>query len=192
MTNLTSKESSVLKYITAFFEKHDCIPSYSEITDHFGFKSKNSAAQYVRQLKEKGYMEFRPEALGSDVVRLKIEGRVAAGLLTEAIEDIEYLDYPKSNLKTGESYFALRVFGDSMIDDHIMNGDIVILRQTNTIRDGMIGVVKVDGEATLKRIYKKKNSVELVPSNRDFKPITIKDSSRWNLVGELFSVFRQY
>ena len=115
-------------------------------------------------------------------------GRIAAGPMTEAVEQAdEELEF--SEWEGAEDKFALRVNGESMIDEHIADGDYVIIRRQDTARDGQIVAVRDDGEATLKRLYREKNRVRLEPANKSMKPI-FRD--RVDILGVLVGVVRKY
>ena len=119
---------------------------------------------------------------------LKLVGRIAAGQPIEAVEQHEELDFQRLD-RTGDK-FALRVSGDSMIEEHIADGDFVIIRAQEQARDGQIVAVRDDdGEATLKKFYRDKNRIRLEPANKTMKPI-FRD--RVNVLGVLVGVVRKY
>lgn len=199
---LTDKEQNILDYLRRYFEKTGYVPSYTEIHNHFGFKSKNSVRQYLKALKEKGAINWsegsykkrniklNEEPAPPGLSQLSVEGDVAAGLLTEAIENREPFLIASHLLNPSKEYFALRVKGDSMIGDHIMDEDIIVIQRTSQFHNGQIAVVDVNGEATLKRIYKKGNTIELRPSNPDFKSVFLKKPSELKILGVLCHVSR--
>ena len=119
---------------------------------------------------------------------LKLVGRIAAGHPMEAIEQHEELTFTEW-VEPGDK-FALRVAGDSMIDEHIADGDFVIIRKQEQARDGQIVAVRDDdGEATLKRFFRESNRIRLEPANKTMKPI-FRD--RVNILGVLVGVVRKY
>ena len=119
---------------------------------------------------------------------LKLVGRIAAGHPIEAVEQNEELTFSEW-VEPGDK-FALRVSGESMIDEHIADGDFVIIRKQEQARDGQIVAVRDDdGEATLKRIYKERHRIRLEPANKGMKPI-FRD--RVNILGVLVGVVRKY
>ncbi len=202
MTPLTPKELKVLNFIRLYSEKHQCPPTYSEIQAKFDYKSASSVQQFIGQLVEKGYLEaplgqskkralrlIEPSA--SDVVQLPLEGVVAAGYLTEAVQNRESVTIPRSFLKSGGEYFALKVKGDSMIGDCIMDGDIVIAKRQSTAHNGQTVIAMVDTEATLKRFYQKKTHIELHPANSQFEIIKVSKNSDFKILGILTCVIRQ-
>lgn len=202
MGNLSPKELAILKYITSYTRKNKCSPTQEEIQEAFSYKSRNSVQQFVKQLVAKGHIDaplgssqkraLSPIAASdSEIVKVHLEGQVAAGKLTEAINDREYLDVPRSMLKSGSDYFALKVKGDSMIEDHIVNGDTVIIRRQATANNGQIVVAQVGLEATLKRFFRRKNLVELVPANPNYETIKISNNEEFKILGVLESVIRK-
>jgi repressor LexA len=119
---------------------------------------------------------------------LKLVGRIAAGQPLEAVEQDEELVF--TDWEGAEDKFALRVTGESMIDEHIADGDYVVIQRQEQARDGQIVAVRDDdGEATLKRFFKERNRVRLEPANKTMKPI-IRD--RVNILGVLVGVVRKY
>lgn len=128
----------------------------------------------------------------SELTSLPLVGKIAAGTPIEAIQhDGDYVDVPPALMGNGE-YYALRVEGDSMINAGINDDDIVIIRKTNTVRDGKIVVALVDGaEATLKRIYRRNGTVVLQAENDAYEP-RILTPDRIQVQGELASLMRTY
>ena len=150
-------------------------PSQREIAEHFGL-AQNAAYQLVTYLKNKGYLTdsggHRRLRLSKEYLRSKrqaagipVVGRVAAGEPILAQENIEgYIDL-KELFAQSEDAFLLRVVGDSMVDEGIMDGDLVLVKPSSTIEDGQIGVVLLDDEATVKRIYIQHNRIALKSAN---------------------------
>jgi repressor LexA len=175
MEPLTAKQQKVLKYIEGRLQKNSP-PSQREIARHFGL-AQNAVHQLIRYLKDKGYLtdsgghrglrfsgayiERRRQSEGVPVV-----GRVAAGQPILAQENIEgYVDL-KGLFGRSKDRFILKVLGDSMVDEGIMDGDYVVVRPASTIENGRIGVVLLDDEATVKRVYIQRGQIALKPSNR--------------------------
>lgn len=175
MEPLTPKQQQVLEFIASRLGENDP-PSQREIADHFGL-AQNAAYQLIGYLKKKGYLvdggghrglrlspkyeEERRETEG-----LPIIGRVAAGTPILAEENIE--GYMNMQMLFGQrkGTFLLRVAGDSMVDEGIMDGDYVVVKAGPTIADGQIGIVLLDDEATVKRVFIRKDRIALKPANR--------------------------
>ncbi len=174
MEPLTPKQQQVLEFVTSRLEE-DRPPSQREIANHFGL-AQNAAFQLVRYLRRKGYIV---EAGGHRGLRLSPEylheieatqgvpvvGRVAAGEPILAEQNIErHMDL--GNLfGRAKGVFLLKVAGDSMVDEGIMDGDYVVVKPRSTIEDGEIGVVLLDDEATVKRVFIRKDRIALKPAN---------------------------
>jgi repressor LexA len=175
MEPLTAKQRQVLEFVAGRLGE-GTPPSQREIADHFGLVQ-NAAYQLVGYLKKKGYLvdagghrglRLSPEYLEQrrESEGLPIIGRVAAGTPILAQENIEgYLNVEKL-FGRGEGTFLLRVAGDSMIDEGIMDGDLVVVKAGPTIEDGQIGIVLLDDEATVKRVFIQKDRIALKPANR--------------------------
>jgi len=119
---------------------------------------------------------------------LKLVGRIAAGQPIEAIEQNDELTF--GEWTDSSDKFALKVTGDSMIEEHIADGDFVVIKKQEQARDGQIVAVRdEDGEATLKKIYRDRNRIRLEPANKTMKPI-FRD--RVNILGVLVGVIRKY
>jgi repressor LexA len=175
MEPLTAKQQKVLKYIEGRLGENRP-PSQREIARHFGL-AQNAVHQLIRYLKKKGYLA---DSGGHRGLRLSkaylyktrqaegvpIVGRVAAGEPILAEENIE--GYVNLNEMFGRSKdgFILKVIGDSMVDEGIMDGDFVVVRPTSIIETGQIGVVLLDDEATVKRVYVQRGRVALKSANR--------------------------
>ena len=133
-------------------------------------------------------IQMLDEPTGAQPSRLKLVGRIAAGQPIEAIEQDEELGF--SEWEGADDKFALRVSGDSMIEDHIADGDYVVIQRQEVARDGQIVAVRDDdGEATLKRLFRERNRVRLEPANKTMKPIY---RDRVDILGVLVGVVRKY
>ncbi len=175
MEPLTERQRKVLEFVAARLQENHP-PSQREIAGHFKM-AQNAAYQLVGYLRKKGYLvdvgghrglRLSPAYLDetADAEGLPILGRVAAGEPILAEPNIEgYMTLEKLFHRPKET-FALRVSGDSMIDEGIMDGDYVVVASGSKIGDGQIGVVLLDDEATVKRVFVQKNRIALKPANR--------------------------
>ena len=175
MEPLTAKQRQVLEFVAGRLgENHP--PSQREIADHFGLVQ-NAAYQLVGYLRKKGYLveagghrglRLSPEYLQErrEAEGLPIIGRVAAGTPILAQENIEGYVSVEKLFGRGEGTFLLRVAGDSMVDEGIMDGDYVVVKASPTLEDGQIGIVLLDDEATVKRVFVQKDRIALKPANR--------------------------
>ncbi|MHC4706959.1 MAG: transcriptional repressor LexA [Planctomycetota bacterium] len=175
MELLTEKQQRVLRFIEKRLEGSSP-PSQREIARHFGL-AQNAVYQLVGYLKKKGYLvdsgghrglrlskEYRDKKTETEGV--PVVGRVAAGEPILAEENIE--GYVNLNGLFGEArdIFLLKIVGDSMVDEGIMDGDYVVVEPASTMENGRIGVVLMGDEATVKRIYIQRNRIALKPANR--------------------------
>jgi repressor LexA len=202
MKPLTEKQQKVLGFIEGRLRDNDP-PSQREIARHFGL-AQNAIYQLVSYLKKKGYLTdsggHRGLRLSEEYLEnvrqsegIPVVGRVAAGEPILAEENIEgYINIEKLFTKS-EGLFLLKVSGDSMVDEGIMDGDYVAVKPTSTIENGQIGVVLLDGEATVKRIYIQSNRVALKSANRaaGYKTRYIKRAEQnARIIGKVTGCFR--
>ena len=204
MKGLTTRQAEVLRFVGDHSERNGFPPSVRDIGDRFGLNPA-TVHDHIKALERKGHLLRQPNRSRSLVVikpdrptephlkpnEVPIVGRVAAGapiLAQENIEDVVQLP----DGWAPEGAFLLRVAGDSMQDAHILNGDYVLVRPSKTASNGEIVVAMIEDEATVKRFYRMKNSVELRPENPAFAPIEVNESesARFGIVGKVIGVFR--
>lgn len=195
-TSLTPKQKVILDYIRGYIEDHEYAPSYREIAEHFGLKSVATVAEHIDALQEKGHLEKdRLEARSLQLTptwderayEIPLMGAIAAGSPIAAIRTSETIDIPKSMM--GRDVFALKVSGDSMVDDGILDGDYVVIQRTDKPKNGDIVVALLEEEnVTLKRFYKEKGRIRLQPANPKYRPI-YTDKAR--IQGKVLGVIRQ-
>ena len=197
---LTKRQKQILDYITKYLKQNDFAPSLEEVRKHFRLSSNATVHQHIETLREKGYLkkvENQPRSIElnkkrkiSDLVAIPLLGTIAAGQPIEAIEDKETIEVPKSQLSKSGEHFALRVQGDSMIDEGIFDGDTVVIRKQSDAENGETVVALVNGnEVTLKKVYKERNGFRLQPANPNLKPIFTKELT---LQGKVISVIRNF
>lgn len=186
-------ETAVLGFLQHVYRQQRRMPSISEVASHFGHRSPTSIQRLFARLCEQGALEKHGHQYGlteAAVARpgLAILGTIAAGRPIEAIEEFdERLDL--GDAYDPERHFGLRVKGDSMIEALIGDGDIAIIRRQETCRDGEIVAAVIDGEATLKRFFRRKDHVLLQAENARFKPIKVRAVE---IRGVLVAVLRSY
>lgn len=194
---LTPKQKDVLSYIERFIDRHDYAPSFREIGESFGFSSVATVAGYVNALKTKGYLssvenlsrsiQLTP-AYDERTFSIPMLGNIAAGKPIEAIRTNETIEIPRDMMK--KDVFALRVRGDSMEGDGILDGDFVIVQRVINPQNGDIVVSMLDGEnVTLKRFFKEKDRIRLQPSNPNHKPIYTASVA---IQGKVLGVIRKF
>jgi repressor LexA len=199
MKPLTDRQESILSYIESYRRKNGGSPTYGEIQSHFGFASPNAVLDHIRALLKKGYVKIRAGSRGllslrPDQNKIPLLGTIAAGVPIEAVENIESeLDLSTLGLEnSSRQYFALRVKGESMINAHILDGDIVVIQKQPMIRSNEIAAVLWNGEATLKYVKHSGNHVLLVPANDAFEPMTVSPEKieMFSILGKVVRVIR--
>lgn len=181
----TPRQMQILTFIRDFRARHGYSPTMQEIGDSLGL-TKVTVFEHVGALERKGLLtrgakhsarsllvspkvEFPDEGVGG----IPLVGRIAAGSPIEAVENRETIDLEEVFARVGET-FILQVTGDSMIEDHICDGDFVVCERRQTARNGETVVALLDdGEATLKRFYRERGRVRLQPANEKFEPIFV-------------------
>lgn len=197
---LTKKQKEFLTFISGYIEEWGHSPSFDEICTHFGFNSYNTVTTYLKILERKGYIRLPQKNLKRAVevispvetrrFELPLLGRVAAGKPIEAVEVPDTVEVPPSMLGTGD-FFALEVRGQSMEEDGILSGDIIVIRRQNTAENGETVVALIDNEVTVKKYYRRKDHIELQPAHKGMASIRIKEGDL-QLQGKVIGVVRHY
>jgi len=180
---LTRRQREIYDYVRGFVGERGYSPSLEEIGGHFGLSSVATVHKHVQHLVEKGYLrkawnrsrsvEPLEEGTGG-MVELPLAGVVAAGAPIEAVELSERIAVPAEMVRQREETFVLQVRGDSMIEEHICDGDFVVVESRAEARNGETVVALVHGsEATLKRFYQRGPRVTLEPANQALRPIEV-------------------
>ncbi len=197
---LTSRQREIYIFIRSKIQGRGYGPTVREIGNQFDIKSPNGVMCHLKALQKKGLINREPNM--SRAIQLlddptsapapsaiKLIGRIAAGSPIEAIEQADE-ELAFTEWQGVDDKFALRVTGESMIEEHIADGDYVIIHRQEHARDGQIVAVRDDeGEATLKRIFKEKNRIRLEPANKTMKPIF---REKVDIIGVLIGVVRKY
>lgn len=201
MATLTKRQKEILDYIEQSIAKNGYAPTLEEIGERFELRSMATVHKHLSNLETKGLIrrkwnhsraiEVTDDRRKAAAVSIPLLGRVAAGRPIEAIEGNDTIEVPASLLRKRDSY-ALRVSGDSMMDEGILDGDIILVEERPDPRSGEVVVATVDGEATVKRFYREKNgSVRLQPSNAAYKPIMVADGDL-QIRGAVVGLVRRY
>jgi repressor LexA len=197
MSPLTPKQKNILDFIQAFAEREGYPPSQQEIARTFGFRSLGTVQNYLVRLEREGLLSrdwnarrglrvLRPKL---NALELPLVGTVAAGKPIEAIETPDSIEVPASMVGPGEN-FVLRVRGDSMVGDGILDGDFVVVRKQATADSGQTVVALIRGEATVKRLQRKGQRIELHPANPAMAPIVVEDEESFRIEGVVVGVIR--
>ena len=200
---LTKKQSGFLSFLKERLQERGYPPTVREIMDGLGLSSTNMVKKYLDVLERKGYIKRQfnsPRAIeiveastrSLELTSVPIVGRVRAGTPHPAIEDVEgYLSVDKTICRSNNTFF-LRVVGDSMIEAHIQEGDLVLVKPQPVANNGEIVVALINDEATVKRFYKKGHTIHLKPEHPTMKPIIIKEGEGdVHIIGKVTTVIRQ-
>jgi repressor LexA len=195
-SQLTERQREIYEFIREKIESRGYGPTVREIGVGFEIKSPNGVMCHLKALEKKGLikregfsaraiqlLDYRPQTAG-----LPLLGLVAAGSPTEAVPQEERLEF--GDLFGGPNRFALRVRGRSMIEDHIDDGDYVIIRKQETAQNGERVVAMINDEVTLKRFYQEKDHIRLEPANGTMEPIIVNKSEA-TILGVLVGVLRK-
>jgi len=198
---LTNRQLKILEFIEERIVQHGHSPTIREIGGHFGISSTNGVRTHLAALIKKGYLKKHglisrglelTRKLASDIRRIPLVGAVPAGNPIDSAENIEgEIALDSSFLPKGEK-FSLRVTGDSMINDGIFDGDMIVVKKQEIAEAGEIVVAIVDGEATVKRYYPEGKQVRLQPANDQFKPIVVsKSNGEFRIAGKVVGLLRR-
>lgn len=209
---LTPRQKEVLDFLVNFVEDNGYSPSFEEIAAGLKLASLATVHKHISALEGRGYLkrgfnQSRSLDVSADYVsqhkraklvatqnqrfEVPLAGKIAAGVPVDATQQQETLSF--GDFLGNESTFALQVRGESMIDDHIMHGDFVLVEKTDRVRDGEIVVALVDGnETTLKRFYREADGVaRLQPANASMEPIRVPLDNVF-IQGRVLAVLRKY
>jgi repressor LexA len=193
----TERQQAVYEFIREKIRHRGYGPTVREIGLHFGIRSPNGVMCHLKALERKGFITREPNMsraiqLAQEPAHrrdLPLAGRIAAGVLHEAVEQNERVDFNEILNPDDSSLFTLQVSGDSMIEDQIADGDYVIIRRQKAARKGQIvAAVTDENEATLKRWFPEKNRIRLEPANSSMKPIYVKNA---RVLGVVVGVVRK-
>jgi repressor LexA len=205
---LTKRQKEVLDFLVGFVNKHGYSPSFEEIGRALRLTSLATVHKHITTLERKGFVRrgynrsrsievvqlpkpVREQVLERHTMELPLAGRIAAGRPLEAIEERE--TFSLSQFARGHNNYVLQVKGNSMIEDHIMDGDFIVVEQTQVANPGEVVVALVDGdEATLKRFYREPGGkIRLQPANSEMAPIVVP-ASQVKVQGRVVGVLRKY
>ena len=209
MKELTARQREVLAFVRSFIERHGAPPTVREIGERFGFTAR-AAFDHLRALERKGMLHRRvtdkrvsrtlvlserTSARRPATREIPVLGRIAAGtpLYAEENREDSIPVRPEWFARKGEDLFALRVRGDSMIEAHIMDGDLVLVRRQDSAQPGDVVAALVDSEATVKRFARDGQSVVLHPEHPTMKPIVVAPGSAdFKILGKVIGLIRGF
>lgn len=201
---LTATQEKVFNFLKDYLLEKGFPPTLREIASHFGLRGPKAPQKTLTILERKGYIRKVPgvsraiEILDypqfslTHILSVPIVGKVKAGEPILAVENIEgYINLDRS-LISSRDVFLLRVVGDSMIDAHIQDGDFALVKPQPHVENGEIVVALIEDEATIKRIFQKRDLIRLEPANPKMEPIVVKKGEKKvTIVGKVVGIFRK-
>ncbi|OOW00564.1 transcriptional repressor LexA [Pseudomonas sp. MF4836] len=201
MTTLSPRRSAILTFIRERIAGQGQPPSLAEIAEAFGFASRSVARKHVLALTEAGFIEVNPhQARGirlldqparAELLDIPVLGRVAAGRPMGADAEVHSRLWLDPGMFSRTPDYLLRVQGDSMIEDGILDGDLVAVHREAEARNGQIVVARLDGEVTIKRFQRTAEGVRLLPRNPAYEPILVRDDQDLAIEGVFCGLVRQ-
>lgn len=200
---LTRRQSEILEFLRRYIAEHGFAPSFEEIAEHFEFQSLATVHEHLVNLERKGYIrrsynesrsiEVLPPRGTAPATEVPLLGTVAAGLPIESLAHDETLSVPDDLLPRRGPNYALRVKGESMIDEHILDGDLVVVHGRQSADNGEMVIALVNGnEATVKKFYREAGGViRLQPANPAMAPIRVHERDVL-IQGVVVGVIRKY
>ena len=195
MKKITNRQKEILNYINYYTERENRPPTIIEIRDNFNLVSNQGVIDHLKALEKKGYIKRLTKSRGIIILKYKnyfpILGQVSAGNPIESNENHEG-NFKFEEMFDAETSYVIRVKGDSMKNVGIFHGDFVIVNHQGDIKSGDIGIVVVDDETTVKRIFFENNNIILQPENENYSSITV-DTSKSKLImcGKVVGVVRK-
>jgi repressor LexA len=199
---LTRRQKEMWDYLEDYIAVHGYAPTLEEIGAHFGLSSLATVHKHLSNLESKGLItrkwnlsraiEITPPQKTAQAVELPLLGRVAAGAPIEAIETQDTLTIPENFVRRPHNAFALRVQGESMVGEGILNGDYVVVEKRPAADNGETVVAVMNGEATVKKYYRERGGkVRLQPANPHLQPIVVREKDV-EIRGVVVAVLRKY
>jgi repressor LexA len=197
---VTRRQKELLDYLRGYIQANGYAPTLEEIGRHFALASLATVHKHLRNLERKGRirrlanhsraLELVTEPENAKAAKVALLGRVAAGIPIEPVESSETVTIPEDLLGRGET-FALRVQGDSMVNEGILDGDLVVVERRPQADNGATVVALVRGEATVKKFYRDRRKVRLVPANEKLAPLVVP-AEDVEVRGVVIAVLRRY
>ena len=196
---LSPKKQKFLDFIKSFISRNERPPTFVEIMKGLKFSSLGTINWYIVQLENDGLIKRIKGTNGKRALsilekninnKLPMLGLVAAGMPIEVFDNVEYVDVPSKYIN--DENYVLKVDGNSMIDDGILDGDYIVVKKSQIATAGDTVVAILNGEATLKKYYLGKNGVELHPRNSKYNTIYVSTDDQLYIQGQVLGVFREY
>lgn len=199
---LTKRQKEILDYLRSYAARHGYAPTLAEVGRRFRLGSLATVHKHLESLETKGFIRrernrsrsvevLDPRGKGWGMTDLPLLGTVAAGAPIEAVETNNSVSVPNELVRNGKT-FALKVKGDSMIDEQIRDGDLILVESRPSAENGQTVVALVDGEATVKKFHREgRDKIALRPANARLKP-RVFPASRVEIRGVVVAVIRKY
>jgi repressor LexA len=206
MPDLTARQQAIYDFVRERIAADGLPPTWAEIARAFGFRQTRAAQKHLQALEAKGYLTLLPgkargirlsppaqarTSLRDGEVELPILGRVAAGLPIGADAGVQRHLLLDRRLFSSPPDYLLRVQGDSMREDGILDGDLVAVHRTNDARDGQTVVARLDDEITIKRLQLMEDGIRLLPRNPDYAPIDVASDQDFAIEGIYCGLIRE-
>lgn len=201
--SLTKRQREILTYLANYSEEHGYAPSFEEIAAQFNYNSLATVHEHLTNLERKRYIkraynesrgiEVLPSEVMPRATSLPLLGTVAAGLPIEAVQMPESIGVPEDFVRRGGNHYVLRVRGNSMIDEHIRDGDFVIVNEKRAADNGEMVIALIDGtSATVKKFYRERDGrIRLQPANETMAPIYVHENDI-SIQGIVVGVLRRF
>lgn len=200
---LTKRQREILNYLNVYAERNGYAPSFEEIAETFRYSSLATVHEHLTNLERKGYIrrtynesraiEILPSEATPRAIELPILGTVAAGMPIEAVEQGESLSVPDDFVRRPGDHYVLRVRGNSMIDEQIRDGDLVVVNERRGAENGEMVIALLNGSsATVKKLYRERDGrIRLQPANETMAPIYVHEDDV-TIQGVVVGVLRRY
>lgn len=197
---LTPKQMQIWEFLQDFIEENGYPPTYDEIREQFQLSAIGTVQDHLSALERKGFIQrLKDKARGIVLLKhnpwkggIPILGTVQAGFPVFSYENFDGVLHIDDIVGKGYDRFALRVEGDSMIEAGINEGDYVIVRKQNVAQNGDIVVARVEDRVTVKRFFRKRNSIVLKPENKHLQPFVYPAGANLEILGKVVGLFRQF
>ncbi len=200
MKRLTDRQREIYDYLVQHYKEYGYPPTIREIGFRFSIRSTKGVVDHLNALERKGYIKRamgKSRALELNYIEpedhqgIPLLGRIAAGVPTLAEENIEDTFMIDPSFLRGDGEFLLRVRGESMVEAHISDGDMILVRPTTEVRNGEIIAALIGDEATVKYFHKQDGEIELRPANKKMKPIQIDPADgEFRILGKVVGLLR--
>ena len=200
---LTKRQREILDFLTSYSEAFGYAPSFEEIAAQFNYNSLATVHEHLTNLERKGYIkrsynesraiEIMPSEVNPRALELPLLGQVAAGVPIEALTDDETINVPEDMIRRGGTHYALRVRGQSMVDEQIRDGDVVVVSERQRADNGEMVIALIGGtSATVKRFYRERDGrIRLQPANEAMQPMYVHENDI-TIQGVVVGVLRRY